>query len=200
MGHVISYTVIAKGKTEKEDKSNRCKLLSEISNEAEHEDWEEGGGYETSQMHWHPDTMYKCREDAEDAIRELDNGWYDDHAVLFHDVDSVKPSKKMETIQSRMESINKKQADYISKNHIKNHKSKFITCPKCGSKVNVEYVDTYYDQCPVCGCDLRSDTVKQTIERYAERINECKDQLRTEKKKLASKAPVCWLVKYEYHV
>lgn len=44
---------------------------------------------ETSRYHgnlkFHEKPVYKSREDAEKAIERLDNGWYDDHAVLYRD-------------------------------------------------------------------------------------------------------------------
>lgn len=44
---------------------------------------------ETSSYHgnlkFHHEPVYKNREEAEEAIKKLDNGWYDDHAVRYRD-------------------------------------------------------------------------------------------------------------------
>ena len=45
-------------------------------------DPEETGGYH-GDLTFHRDPVYKNREEAEEAIRKLDRGWYNDHAVRY---------------------------------------------------------------------------------------------------------------------
>ena len=44
---------------------------------------------ETSRYHgnltFHRDPVYRTREEAEEAIKKFDKGWYSDHAVRFRD-------------------------------------------------------------------------------------------------------------------
>lgn len=47
-------------------------------------DPEETSGYH-GQMTFHKEPVCKTRTEAEDAIRKLDKGWYDDHAVRFRE-------------------------------------------------------------------------------------------------------------------
>lgn len=36
-------------------------------------------------MTFHKEPVYKNREEAEKAIKKLDKGWYNDHAVRYRD-------------------------------------------------------------------------------------------------------------------
>ena len=47
-------------------------------------DPEEASGYHGN-LKFHREPVYKNREEAEEAIRKLDKGWYDDHAVMYRD-------------------------------------------------------------------------------------------------------------------
>ena len=53
--------------------------------------------------------------------------------------------------------------------------SEFIGCQKCGSKLKRIYLKSTY--CPLCGEDLRSKTVQDTLQRYRIRIKELKKKL-----------------------
>lgn len=45
-------------------------------------DPEETSGYHGN-LKFHKDIVCKSREEAEEKIKQLDKGWYDDHAVMF---------------------------------------------------------------------------------------------------------------------
>ena len=47
-------------------------------------DPEETSGYHGN-LTFHDDIVCKNREEAEEKLRELDRGWYDDHCVCFKD-------------------------------------------------------------------------------------------------------------------
>ena len=84
-----------------------------------------------------------------------------------------------------------------------------MRCPTCGSKINLRYMAKnarygYADHlCPVCRGELRSKTVVDRIEKFEAKIEELKSQIKDEEQnmsmKVSSKAPVKWLIKYEYH-
>ena len=82
MGHCINKTVIEKN-------ADRKAFLRELDEYVSQADYEEGGCYPASQLTWHEDRIYDTREDAEEAIRRFDKGFYSDHAVLFRDTDAV---------------------------------------------------------------------------------------------------------------
>lgn len=150
---------------------------------------------------WHEDTVYSCREDAEDAIGRMDKGFYDDHAVLFYDVDSLKPTAAMNAIKRRRDEMGKKRYAIIVDSHAwTGRKSKYVTCEGCGSKLNVERLRSMHTcVCPLCRNDLRSETVRNRIKAYDEKIEELSGKYVEEMKKLKAKAAVKWLVKMEVH-
>ena len=77
----------------------------------------------------------------------------------------------------------------------RNHKSKFVGCPRCGSRLNRKSISN--DKCPLCGQDISSSTVKKTIKRYKNNIKEMEKELREEKEKLSYKAKTKYLFFYE---
>lgn len=196
MAHDIEYWQYSK-------KTNKKDILSEIREYVEREDYDEGGTYSSSQMHWHDDVVYDSEDEARDAIDRMDNGWYDDHAVLFKDTSGLtKKTKRMDTIEARIKETKDKKADYIQKHQITNRTSDTITCPKCRSRISLAYYHgTHY--CPVCGAELYSQTVQNAIKRYDDKVAELEKEMQAEQKKAAqkvlSKAPVKWLVKFEFH-
>lgn len=150
---------------------------------------------------WHEDTVYSCRQDAEDAIGRMNRGFYDDHAVLFYDVDSLKPTAAMSAIKRRQNEAEKKRDAIIADSHAwSGRKSKYVTCEGCGSRLNVERLRSMSTCiCPLCRNDLRSETVRNRIKAYDEKIEELSGKYVEEMKKLKAKAAVKWLVKMEVH-
>lgn len=198
MGHNINHVVLPKD-------VDKGTFLAEVCEEVEHEDWEEGGSYGGpsslfNKSHWHDDKVYPNREAAEKAIDEFDKGWYDDHAVLFRDLDSLKDTKGISNLRTHIDGIREKKAEYFSAHAPRERKSKLAACPRCGSKVSVQYVDGY--DCPVCRKSnaFMSPTVEAALARYDERIAKDERSIRELQEKHAKRAPVCWLAKYEYHV
>lgn len=197
MGHCINHTVLDKN-------ANRKAFLCELDEYVSQADWEEGGCYPASQLTWHDDRVYDSREEAEEAIRRFDTGFYSDHAVLFRDTDATeKPhTKQHDTLAKRIETLSKQRDEYIAANHADCRKSAYIGCPTCGSKLRREYL-MGRDKCPVCGGELRSETVMSRIASYDTRIKDAKKQLkaldRKQSKRASEHAPVKWLVKWEYH-
>lgn len=192
MGHCINYIVAEKN-------ADKNEIIFAIEEEAEHANYGEGGysGNLHMSSHWHSDTIYDSHDDAVEAISRLERGSYDDHAVLFRDTTNLE-NAKTKKIREQIAQVRQKQSEYIAANHVSSRKSAMIGCPHCGSKIARDYLRS--DRCPVCGTDLRSETVLKRIDSYDAKIAELDKKLVDEKKKLAAKAPVKWLVKYEYHV
>lgn len=193
MGHAINYIIVDKN-------ADRAAVIADICEEVEHSAWQEGGIYNGTlkkSNHWHEGTVYDSEEDAREAISRFDNGWYDDHAVLFRDTSALE-SAATKRIAEQIAKTKEKKRDYVEANHVTSRKSTFIGCPHCGSKLSREHLKR--DTCPLCGTDLRSETVRSRIEGLDEKRRELESRLVDEKKKLAKKAPVKWLVKYEYHI
>lgn len=139
---------------------------------------------------------YDCYEDAEKAIENMDNGWYDNIAVKYKEVFHMK-SAKIKDLVRRIDETEKKKDAYAKAHDISTFKSQFIGCKKCGSKLSKDHLRGHL--CPLCRNDLRSDTTINTLKGYEDKIKSLDKQILEEKKKQKDKAPEMWLVKIEYH-
>lgn len=74
MGHSINWTTCGNADIKKHLK----RVLSTAY------DPQESSGYHGN-MTVHRDIICKSEEEAEERIRQLDRGWYDDHAVRYKD-------------------------------------------------------------------------------------------------------------------
>ena len=191
--HNINYIEVKYG-------TDKSEVLADIQEEVMHEDWHEGGYYPANQLKWHADTIYDSYEEAKVAIRRMDNGCHDDHAVLFYHYPKGEDTAKIIKWWDRIDGICKRRDAYIEKHRISNQKAKFIGCKSCGSKVAKEYIN-YQEFCPVCRESLRSETIQAKIDDYDMQISEIRKQIDEERKRLSmkNKPEVRWLVKYEYH-
>ena len=211
LGHIVGYTVQRTNK-------NKDDILNEIAENA----YREGDGYDTSQMHWHDDIVYQSKKEAMDAISLLDQGFYDDHAVLFkhyEGLDTTSMPKPNKTEQAANENVtNKIKAlnAYIEKHHVSDYKSKLVTCPNCGSKIATDWLDpnkhnithSERDNCPVCHSSLQAESTLAHIQKLSENVDKAKikahqlQQRRIDRwqKSMEKQVETCWLIKYEYHV
>ena len=207
MGHVVDYMVFDRKTPRKnmracvEDWAKRNVDLYEHSEDGDLRGINVYGGTLNGDRAWHDGTVYACRQDAEDAIERMDKGFYDDHAVLFYDVDSLKPTAVMKDIQRRQDETEKKREALIAYSHTwAGRKSKYVSCEHCGSKLNVECLRSMRTcTCPLCRNDLRSESVINRIKSYDEKIKEMRGKYVKEMKKLKAKAAVKWMVKMEVH-
>lgn len=196
MGHEVLYYEF--------DENESKGKISAIANEDAEYNSDMRTGLE-SNIRFLDDKIYEDEDEAHEAIKRLDKGWYDQLAVKFNSYGDVKATKAMINLEDRIERITESIIEYRSKSSIKNRKSQYVGCTNCGSKINKDYVsDLEYDwnQCPLCREDLSSETVKNTIINRRDKISELMADLES-KRKLNSKKgkiTVSWLVKTEYHV
>ena len=139
-------------------------------------------------------SLEKAREEADQY------DWERNYNILipFKDVDSLKKSKKLQSLEERLNKEKKKLEDYKDKTDCKTSKSKLITCPNCESKINKKYIRN--SRCPLCNQDLRSKTTIETIKRYEENIKKLKKEIQLEKEKASDKAKTKYLLMYEEYV
>ena len=189
MGHSINHHVYNMD-------VDKGKVLAEIERIAE----EQGDGGYLANLTWHEGTVYHNRGAAEDAIERFGGyrGDYSDHAVLFLDLEAVKGIKAVDALNTRIGLEIEKRDKYVNANLVRDRKSAFIGCPKCGSKIAREYIPKT-NVCPLCRTDLRSDTVKKRVQAYDERIQALRMRREAELQKAEKMAPVRWLVKFEFH-
>ena len=172
---------------------NRKAIMSDIERHARRD----GDGY-CSSFTWH-DEMKPCenQQAAAKVIETLDNGWYSDHAVRFYDYSNATTTAKMKEYTAKVAELEKSKREYREKHSVHELQAKHIGCPKCGSKLNKEYI--VGERCPLCRTDLRSKTTLEKLKWYDEKIADYKNRIEAEKQKQKKKAVVKWLVKYEYH-
>ncbi|MFR6124063.1 hypothetical protein [Faecalibacillus intestinalis] len=143
------------------------------------------------------ETVCKSFEEAEELADSLD--WKGKNSLLipYKDVgDRDIWTIKVNTIYLNIYHEENNLEKYIKRSRgCRNHKSKFVGCPRCGSRLNRKSISN--DKCPLCGQDISSSTVKKTIKRYKNNIKEMKKELREEKEKLAYKAKTKYLFLYE---
>lgn len=139
------------------------------------------------------------QEAAEDFLDERDD-WHRNWnvAVRFYDRSSCKPTKKCEELLKRLHAEEEKLYSYTKSHDLSTFKASLIGCSKCGSKLNKEYLKGYH--CPLCRNDMRSDTTKNTVSRYQQKIRDIKRDIMAEEKKSSGKAVVKYLVLYEEYV
>ena len=136
MGHQIEY-YSTKVTTEK----NLKLFISRITGNAY--DPRESGGYHGN-LTIHRNEIYKNYEEAVEAIKKYDSGWYSDHIVMYYDISAKGRAKVTEW--------EKKRDDFIETHSIHRRSSTYIGCPECGSKLYLGYIKG--EKCPLCNTDL----------------------------------------------
>lgn len=91
-------------------------------------------------------------------------------------------TKKAEDLQRRIRETQEKAEKYARDNSIHTHTSEFRGCKKCGSKLATKYIKG--ENCPLCGNDLRSETVVKTLNGYAEKIRALTKEFNIESQKV----------------
>lgn len=141
-------------------------------------------------------------EEAEEKADEY--AWNRKYSIVipFLEVKEVKETSKKKNLKERIEAEKKKYEEYAKKHSVLAFKAAYVSCPKCGSKLNREYLKS--DMCPICRTDMRSDTTQSTLARYSEKIhdlrNEYKKLNREEKKKVSAKAQKLYVLFYEEYI
>ena len=173
--------------------TNKKQILLDVERIAR----EDGDGH-YGKITFHDNIICDSEEEAIEKIKQLDNGWYDDHAVLYRDYDNVKPTAAMIKINEKKKTLFEQKKVYISSHLVKDQKADFIGCKSCGSKIARKYMNSS-NKCPVCFTDMRSKTVLDKIEWYDKKREELDSKYKELQKAQKDKAELCWCVKIEYH-
>jgi hypothetical protein len=123
MGHAMNYLVVP----HKEDIMTAAQEFSEINADRGENPYESYHGNLTI----HTNTVYESEEDAEDAIKRYDTGFYSDHAVRFHNTRKLKPSKELLTLNERLGVLQKKTSELIKSSSVLGRKTKTVLCKNC---------------------------------------------------------------------
>ena len=82
-----------------------------------------------------------------------------------------------------IEAEKRKYEEYEREHSVLAFKAAYVSCTKCGSKLNREYLKS--DTCPICRTDMRSDTTQSILARYFKKICDLKnEQLREGQQKV----------------
>lgn len=210
MSHLTTIYTYDYGKSEKQRKEIKQQICFEA------DEWSRYNSDTRSEL---PDSIkfesYKVFDSYDDAKEYLENhsGFYYQGAVLYKSFEK-KANAKSERIEKKMKDVDDKilvlqiaLSKYVAKNDVKNRKSLYIGCTKCGSKLNKNYIrlGPVSQWCPVCNENLFSETVKSRISKYQEDI-EAQEKLykslikERDKAKLVGKYELKWCVKLECHV
>lgn len=130
--------------------------------------------------------------------------WYNKSYEAFHrpyqkyipflDTNSLPNDKRLLELEKRLQDEISKRNAYYNAHNVQNLQAKYISCKRCGSKVNKDYIRN--NSCPVCRNNMLSDTVQKRLDAFSTRIVGLKASIVAEKEKRAGKAPTRYLVVY----
>ena len=203
MGHIVHYF-------DYPEKCDRKAVQASCDHLAAMDDWEEGCSGLNQDIRWlDKEPICTSHDEAEERIKELDNGWYDQLAIRYYEAkEGVNThSKAYENAVQMLENASKSYDELKKKLHeaFFNRKSEYVGCKECGSKLSIKYLSK--TNCPLCGRNLLSETDTDRLMKADQRRIEAMKRVTTEDKKdseriarQAKNRQVRWLVKIEYHV
>lgn len=195
MGHNIEYY-------EYPESVDKNKVYSELGNMVYYRCIQEGG--RLSAIRWLESSapILNGRDAAEEYIKAHDKGWYDCLAVRFHP-QSTKESEREKNAKIKFNQLNHRLEESFFTPHFQSTKAEFIGCKGCGSRISKTHLlakgRAAANKCPVCGCDMRPQTVLAKEEKIREDMQKCREAIIKEQEKRPFLREVCWLVKIEYH-
>lgn len=137
------------------------------------------------------------RKEAENRLMERSRT-YMAMAVRFHDTEQIS-SKRVSYLEQKLSDAETALAGYKASHRVCDRKAAYVTCPVCGSKVSTKHM-VRRTRCPVCDRgELRPASTLKAIEKRIEARDQAETLLKAERDRLSDKAPVRWLIQYEYH-
>lgn len=134
---------------------------------------------------------------------------YNDVVVKFYSYDSIDENHpKLVEIKEKRKLMYEKYLEYQEKNRLQNRISKTITCTKCKSNLNIDYLyNSSRDlekraNCPLCRETLLSKTVLDRLNKYIsdlELLWHKYEDMKLEIAKKMGKSKVSYLVKVSTH-
>lgn len=136
-----------------------------------------------------------CREhpqvfnDQETALRFLEDQdyRYRAQACRYTEIEEYIPTKQETELSARQQRLIEEKHKYAEEHAIRNYKKTLKKhCTGCTADIPVRFFRND-DRCPLCGKDLRSDSVKKTLASYDERIKNAGEQAKEIKLKRIAK-------------
>jgi len=192
MGHAINYCTYSA-------ETDTMKIYDELNDMVEHECWQEGGSLEP--IRFIKNVILEDYDKAVEYIEKNDRGWYDCLAVKYKSYKKIE-SAKLKKLEIRSKEAYDKWINEDNKIYMQNIKSMYPSCRHCNSKMLRKHL-LKSNYCPVCGMDLRSETILNKLQNLKTKYSETSNAYNTEVKNLQNKSnnyELKWLVKIEYHV
>lgn len=195
----VNGEIIINDLSKKELNIAYAKIRASVRHEADLEEFPNIGDY-INEIKLLNNTVYNDVDSARNFIQSKYSVWKRKYSavVAFKDTSKAKTTSKIINLEQRIEKEKEKLDNYKNAHSVNNYKAKLVGCPKCGSKINKDYIRG--DRCPLCGQDLRSITTIETIKRYRLKIKELEKQVKEEKSKQSKKLPTKYLVCYEEYI
>lgn len=148
------------------------------------------------------DRVFDSLEDAEDYLYST-AGNYSQTAVRYKVYPETKPCKAIESLNARIAEYRQK-ISVLNQPHYAGTKQATVKCKVCGSTLATRFCGkTYSNSCPVCGTDLRPQSIHERLEKYESTIDELEKRLKAEtakqNRKNESKVRYFWAVCCEVH-
>lgn len=124
-------------------------------------------------------------------------------AVRYYEVQNRKPSATETSMQNTLKKLRTRLCE-LEKPHYVGVKSKYVACPKCGSRLATVYCgNTWNNNCPICHTDVRPDSKKEQVTKCRADIAATEKALKRatldEDKKQQARAKVHWAVILDVH-
>lgn len=190
MGHIIDYITVKK-------KEEILPAAAQFTFENCDRQENPSGRYPNHQMHIHETPILASKTSAEEWIdSSYPAGYYNDHAVRFRV--NPHPSKKMLGIQERLDRTIQQKEKYEKEHSVHKRTSAYIGCPKCGSKLSMQYLKG--EHCPLCRHDLRAETTIKQIKTYEKKIEDLRlEYEQAERDNNMKNSQEYWLARVEVH-
>lgn len=177
---------------------NKKKVESELNTYVTQQTYQEGRHGLDRPIRWLNVGPLPDYDAAKETIEAHDSGWYDQLAVRYRELPANVSNKKIEELKNKAAEVYQTLMQLEKKVAAKDFKAQLVSCKKCGSKLNKDYLNSNF--CPLCRADMRSDTTQKRIAALRQKHQELQEVLRKEQAALAAKkGKVMWLVKIEYH-
>ncbi len=156
---------------------------------------QENGEYGGEDIRWCREAICENEEAARKWIEGHDNGWYDQLAVRYYKPIPNK-TKKLEELDQKVKDAYSVYNERNNASYVKTRTSDFIGCSNCKSRMNAKYLLRNF--CPICGEDLRTETILKSIAAAKSKWEAAK-KTREDYINKHSNKEIRWLVKIEYH-
>lgn len=186
MGHCVDYTTYPATWSLDEIKRDIIEIV-----------YNSGDGYGTENIRMPTNKIFNSYEDAKNYTYAADKGYYDGIAIKYRNISALADTNIISELRAKRLDIMSKKNKYVEEHSVKKHKASYISCQSCGSKLNKDKLKN--ERCPLCNTDLRSVSTLERIYAFDKQIDKYHMKIHQEQLKQKDKAPVEWLVKYEYH-